>query len=80
MTKTKLSKGCRDMTKCFANGQRIRHAIGNKIWIGIYDSSQNGIICNKDEFFKSLSGFVETHYSIYRTYRRSADGKNVNMK
>ena len=27
--------GCRDMTKCFTNGQRIRHTIGiNKTWIG----------------------------------------------
>jgi len=39
--KTYVSKGCRDMTKCFTDGQRIRHIIGiNKIWIGVYDYSK----------------------------------------
>jgi T5orf172 domain len=73
--KTPSVKGCRDMTKCFTNGQRIRHTIGiNKTWIGIYDSSRNGIVYNGD-FYKSLSGFAETHYSIVRTDRcKSANG------
>jgi hypothetical protein len=68
-------KGCRDMTKCFTHGQRIRHIIGiNKTWIGIYDSSKNGIMYDT-KFYKSLSGFAETHYSIDRTDRvKSANG------
>lgn len=68
-------KGCRDMTKCFTSGQRIRHTIGiNKTWIGIYDSSKNGIVCD-GKFYKSLSGFAETHYSIDRTDRcKEANG------
>jgi len=68
-------KGSRDMTKCFTDGQAIRHTIGiNKTWIGIYDSSKNGIICDT-KFYKSLSGFAETHYSIDRTDRvKSANG------
>ena len=68
-------KPCRDISLCFTNGQRIRHNIGiNKIWIGIYDSSKNGIIYN-DKFYKSLSGFAETHYSIDRKDRvKSANG------
>jgi hypothetical protein len=38
-------RGCREMIKCFTNGQRIRHTIGiNKTWIGIYDSLKNGIV------------------------------------
>ena len=37
-------KGCRNMAKCFTNGQRIRHTIGiNKTWTGAYDSSTNQI-------------------------------------
>ncbi len=62
-------KGCRDMTKCFKNGQRIRHIIGiNKIWIGTYDCLRNGIVYN-GELYKSLSGFTRSHYSIDRTDR-----------
>jgi hypothetical protein len=56
-------KGCRDMEKCFTNGQRIYHTFGiNKTWIGIYDSSKNAIVHN-GKFYKSPSGFAETHYS-----------------
>ena len=68
-------RGNRDMSKCFTNGQRIRHTIGiNKTWIGIYDSSKNGIMYDT-KFYKSLSGFAETHYSIDRTDRvKSANG------
>ena len=66
---------CRDMSICFTNGQRIRHTIGiNKTWIGIYDSSKNGIIYDKN-FYKSLSGFAAMHYSIDRKDRvKSANG------
>ncbi len=65
---------CRDMSKCFTNGQRIRHTIGiNKTWIGIYDSSKNGIM-HDSKFYKSLSGFAENHYSIDRRTYRSANG------
>ena len=65
---------CRDMNKCFANGQRIRHTIGiNKTWIGIYDSLKNGIM-HDINFYKSLSGFAEMHYSRDRPDRISANG------
>ena len=67
--------GCRDMAKCFTNGQRIRHTIGiNKTWTGIYDSSEN-VIHYDGNPYKSLSGFAETHYKIDRTDRcKSANG------
>jgi hypothetical protein len=70
-----IKPGSRDMSKCFTDGQLIRHTIGiNKTWIGIYDSSKNGIICDT-KFYKSLSGFAETHYSIDRPDRvKSANG------
>ena len=61
----------RDM-KCFTNGQRIRHTIGiNKTWIGIYDSSRNGIMYNT-QFYKSLNEFAAMHHSIDRD--RTANG------
>jgi hypothetical protein len=68
-------KLCRDMSLCFADGQRIRHNSGNdNYWFGIYNSSKNGIIHN-NRFYKSLSGFAETHYSIDRPDRvKSANG------
>jgi hypothetical protein len=60
--------GCRDITKCFTNGQRIRHTIGiNKTWIGTYDSSCNKIFHN-GKFYKSLSGFANTHHRENGSY------------
>ena len=66
-------KGCRDMTKCFTNGQRIRHTIGiNKIWTGTYDSSKNVIVYDGKTL--SLNKFAESHYKSERPDRVS----NVN--
>jgi len=66
-------KGCRDMTKCFTHGQRIRHKIGiNKIWIGTYDSSKNGIV--HDEKILTLNRFAVSHFQSERPDRVS----NVN--
>ena len=77
LTKTPVVKGSRNMTKCFINGQLIRHKIGiNKIWIGIYDSVRNGITFD-NVFYKSLSGFAERHHNIYKTpdeVKRTANG------
>ena len=59
------------LTKCFTNGQRIRHTIGiTKTWIGTYDSSQNGIVYD-GVTYKSLSGFVNTHHRKNGTYRNN---------
>lgn len=64
----------REMSRCFTNGQRIRHTIGiNKTWIGIYNSSKNVIIHN-GKFYKSLSGFALTHYNIDSKNRISVNG------
>jgi hypothetical protein len=59
-------KGCRDMTKCFTNGQRIRHTIGiSNIWVGTYDYSNNKIV--HDEIaYDSLTEFATTH--VLRDY------------
>jgi hypothetical protein len=66
-------KGCRDMRKCFINGQRIRHTIGiNKTWIGTYDSSRNGILHNGKTL--TLNEFAVSHYKMERPDRVS----NVN--
>jgi len=62
------------MSKCFTNGQRIRHTIGiNKTLIGIYDSTKICIMYDT-KFYKSLSGFAAMHYSIDKSDRKSANG------
>ena len=67
-------KECRDMTKCFTNGQQIRHTIGiNKTWVGIYDSKKNGIVYNGN-FYKSLSRFALLHNRVYNSTRMSTNG------
>jgi len=69
--KATAAKGCRDMTKCFTDGQRIRHTIGiNKTWIGIYDSSKNGIVYDGKTL--SLNKFAESHYKSERPDRCSS--------
>ena len=70
--RVKLSdvKGCRDMMNCFTNAQRIRHTIGiNKIWIGTYDSSKNGIVYNGTSL--SIYKFASNHYVAERPDRTS---------
>lgn len=71
--------GCRDMTKCFSDGQYIRHVIGGcGIWQGIYNKERNKIIVNqalndKTEY-KSLSCFAQAHYRAEKSTRTSANG------
>jgi T5orf172 domain len=71
-TKSLTIKGSRDTTKCFTNGQRIRHTIGiNKTWIGVYNSSNNTIICN-DQIYQGrspLNQFAQSHYKTERPDR-----------
>lgn len=67
----------RDTSKCFTNGQRIRHTIGvNKTWIGIYDSSKNRIMYNGKIYQgrSPLNQFAKSHYETERNDRVS----NVN--
>lgn len=71
-------KGSRTMYRCFADGQLIRHRIGNKTWIGYYCSCENVIVVDyttcKTSTYKTLSGFAEAHYSIDKPERVSANG------
>lgn len=65
-------RGCRDMTKCFTNGQRIRHVIGiTHVWIGTYDKARNVIrmtVGGTEQTF-SLNQFVGAHYRAERPDR-----------
>lgn len=65
-------RGCRDMAKCFKDGQLIRHTISMRknTWIGIYNSSKNVIMYN-DKEYESLSGFTGDHYRIVYPERGS---------
>jgi hypothetical protein len=62
--------GCRDMAKCFVNGQRIRHTIGiNKTWIGVYDSFKKCVVYDGKAF--TLNAFACNHYTTERPDRTS---------
>ena len=66
---TKIHRG-RNRLNRFTNGQRIRHNIKiiDDIWVGTYDSSRSGILCN-GELYTSLSAFSVGHYTISRPNR-----------
>lgn len=53
-------KRCRDMTKCFTHGQRIRHTVSDKVRMGTYDSAKNAIIHNGTAY-PSLTKFATAH-------------------
>ena len=57
---TDHTKKRRTMKKCFTDGQRIRHMIRDKIWIGAYDSSKNAIVHN-GTVYRTLSMFATAH-------------------
>ena len=66
----KSPKGTRDHKRVFKDGQRIIHKIGeDKIWIGHWNSAENGIYYN-GKLFKGVSGanpsplneFAKKHY------------------
>lgn len=64
---------CRDMKRCFTDGQRIRHTIlkeGIKnTWEGTYNSSINVIVYNGEKL--SLNQFTSYHYTTERPDRTS---------
>jgi hypothetical protein len=63
------TKGCRDMKKCFTNGQRIRHKIGiNKTLIGTYDYLKNGIATD-GKIYYSLSEMAKAHNKMELPHR-----------
>lgn len=59
-----IVKGCRDMTKCFTHGQRIRHKIGT------YDSS-NVIITYNGKTYDSLTALSKAHHLIESSHRQT---------
>ena len=66
----------RDARKRFVDGQKIRHMCGNSVWIGVYNSDKNSIICNGFEYIggSPLNKFAVMHYKKARPDRTS----NVN--
>lgn len=63
--------GCRDMSKCFTDGQKIRHTIRsvNSTHIGTYDATQNEVVYEGTRY-RSLSAFGGAHYKATRPDRR----------
>ncbi len=67
--------GCRDMAKCFTDGQRIRHSIdGRKIKIGVYDSAKNAIVW--EGVATTLHQFAMTHLKKEKPERVSVNAWN----
>ena len=54
------AKKCRDMTKCFTHGQRIRHTVSDKVRMGTYDSAKNAIVHNGIAY-STLTKFATAH-------------------
>lgn len=62
---------CREMSKCFKDGQRILHKIGiNKNWIGIYDLKKNGILY-ENKLYTKIGQFTDAHYKKEGNQRQS---------
>jgi len=65
---------CRDMSLCFADGQRIRHQKSlPEPWIATYQKATNTILY-KGISYTSLSKFALEHIRIYNVNRPSVDG------
>lgn len=63
---------CRDMSKCFSDGQKIRHHLnGNGTWVGIYNKALN-LVEFEDNFY-TLNQFVKAHYKKERPHRIAAN-------
>ena len=59
-------KGCRTMSLCFNNNQRIRHRIrkdkpDESNWVGVYNANEDGILF--DGQILTLNQFASRHYS-----------------
>ena len=65
--KNESGRGCRDMSKCFFDGQKIMHTIGDKTWIGIFDKSRNLINYNNSMY--TLNSFAMNHYRLEKPER-----------
>jgi hypothetical protein len=74
-------RGCRNIKKCFNDGQQIRHVINkssnnSSIWIGTYKFDTNEIIYGEHKFSgkSPLNRFISLHYQTERNDR----GSNAN--
>ena len=61
--------GCRDITQCFTNEQRVSHVIGENTWVGVYDSSKNGIVYNGQQLeqadtYTTAESFEITRFTV----------------
>ena len=68
--------GCRDISKCIKNCQKVRHVIGiTEIWEGIYNTEKNSIVMKDREFSgrSPLNQFVSSHYKEKRPQRITAN-------
>jgi len=69
-------KGCREMSKCFTHGQRIRHYMPKtgSILYGIYDANQNRIVLESGKAVRGPCGIVNEHYEKHGRKPGHGDG------
>ena len=67
--KAKFTNGCRDTSRCFKDGQKIRHIINStrNCWTGVYNKNTNMIIYNNNNY--TMCRFVNAHYRTERPDR-----------
>lgn len=70
------TKGCREMSKCFTHGQRIRHYMpkNGSILYGIYDAQQDRIVLESGETVGGPCGVANQHYKKHGLPHGKRDG------
>ncbi len=69
-------KGCREMSKCFTHGQRIRHYMpkDGSIFSATYDAYQDKLVLSDGKAFESPCSFANEHYRRLAHPHRYRDG------
>lgn len=70
------AKGCRDMSKCFVQGQRIRHYMpkNGSVMYGIYDAEHDRIVMENGETVGGPCGIANQHYKKHGLPHGHRDG------
>jgi hypothetical protein len=70
------TKGCREMSKCFTDGQRIRHTIlrNNQTLYATYDAQSDRLVLDDGKTFGGPCGVANEHYRRYGFAHGHRDG------
>jgi hypothetical protein len=70
------TKGCREMSKCFIDGQRIRHVIlrNNQTLYATYDAQRDRLVLEDGKTFAGPCGVANEHYKRHGFAHGHRDG------